>query len=93
VLHTFHVTKDIRTVALIKAIFYHSTIGSAGSLGIGGSWLEKEDICACVVCYQIDVIEDARSNAVAVCVDNQVRVNINNRRSLQRGQLVGVSYG
>jgi hypothetical protein len=81
-LYTFHITKDICPVALIKAIFYHTTVGSAGSFRIGGSWLEKEDICACVVRYQIDVVEDAGSNAIAICVDDQVRINVNSRRAL-----------
>jgi hypothetical protein len=39
VLYTFHVTKDIRPVPLIKAIFYHATVGSASSLRISGSRL------------------------------------------------------
>lgn len=81
-LHTFHVTKDVRTVPLIKAIFNYTSIGSTGSLRISGSWLEKENICSRVVRYQVDVVEDAGSNTLAINFDDQVRINVNNRRSL-----------
>jgi len=77
VFHTFHIAKDAGTIPLIKSIFHHTTVGSAGSLGISRSWFEKEYICACVICYQIDVVQNAGSNAVAVCVGNQVRINVN----------------
>src|SRR4051812_2723925 len=39
VFHAFHIAEDTGPVPLIKPIFHHTPVGSAGSLGISCSWL------------------------------------------------------
>jgi len=82
VLHAFHVAKDVGSVSLVKSIFNTATVGSTSNFQIRITRLEEEDVCASVACNEVNVIQDAWTDASARRIADQIRVNVDDRRTL-----------
>jgi hypothetical protein len=91
VFDTLHVSKDIDTVPLVESTIDTWAVGSAGTLGIGSSWFEKENIGACVVGNEIEMSYDTGSNTLGRHIQNEIGVNVHGGRPLEavsRGFLI-----
>jgi len=83
VLDALHVPKDIHTISLVQPTVDPVSVRGPGRLGDRLARLEKENIRSRVLCAEVDVAEDARSDAGFGTVEDQIGIDVDDGRALE----------
>ena len=75
-LHTLHVAKYVGSVSLIESSIQTTTIRGSGCLRIVCTRFEEEDICACVIGDEVNVLKYTGPDALCSAIEDQVGVDV-----------------
>ena len=77
------ITIDCYTKSLVKLLVRHIPVAGTYALSILGSRVDEEQVGSSPLCNGIDVAEDVLSYPLKVLVDDEVRIDIDQRTSLK----------
>ena len=81
-LYALHVSENVDPIPLVQACLCATSVRESSDFRVCTFWTEEKHICSSIGSNPVDMADHARSNFVGGAVNDQIRINVDDRGPL-----------